>query len=113
MKIPCTWLAVCIGAALLAGPALAQSKSTKPFTPPKTPWGDPDLQGLWPASAQIPMQRPAAVSTEIQLSDEELAKRKAEFDKAQATDSEEFAKNTGSGPNSINPPAYWIERAHP
>jgi hypothetical protein len=113
MKIPCTWLAVFIGAALLAGPALAQSKSTKSFTPPKTPWGDPDLQGLWPASAQIPMQRPATVSTEIQLSDEELAKRKAEFDKAQATDSEEFAKNTGSGPSSINPPAYWIERAHP
>jgi hypothetical protein len=108
-------LAVCFGAALLAGPGLAQSsaKSAKTFTPPKTPWGDPDLQGQWPASSQIPMQRPAAQSSATQLTDEEFAKRKADFDKAQEVDSEEFSKNTGSGPNSINPPAYWIERARP
>ncbi len=83
----------------------------KPYTPPKTPWGDPDLQGLWPASSQIPMQRPANLGTETQLSDEELAKRKEQFEKAQEADSEEFAKS-GSGV-TINPPGYWIERARP
>ena len=29
----------------------------------KLPWGDPDLQGEWPAFANIPMQRPASFGT--------------------------------------------------
>jgi len=101
------------GFAQSAAAKAATSTAKKSYTPPKTPWGDPDLQGLWPASSQIPMQRAAAVAAETQLSDEELAKRKADFDKAQATDSEEFSKPSGDGPSSINPPAYWIERARP
>ena len=36
-------------------PTLAQSH----YTPPRTPWGDPDLQGLWPGNMGVPMQRPA------------------------------------------------------
>src|SRR5580700_6932529 len=43
-------------AAQTAKPAAA--KSIKAYTAPKTPWGDPDLQGQWPATANIPMQRP-------------------------------------------------------
>ncbi len=101
---------------LLAQPATpakpaSSSKPGKAFTPPKTPWGDPDLQGLWPASSQIPMQRPATLGDKTQLSDEELAQRKAQYDKQEQADSEEFAK--GSGNVSINPPGYWIERARP
>jgi hypothetical protein len=114
-------LSAAIGLVLAALPGFAQSSAAKPaapaakktFTPPKTPWGDPDLQGLWPASSQIPMQRPATLASATQLSDEELAKRKADFDKAQAVDSEEFSKASGDGPSSINPPGYWIERARP
>ena len=30
------------------------AKATKTYTPPKTPWGDPDLQGNWPAQFNIP-----------------------------------------------------------
>jgi hypothetical protein len=33
------------------------------WTPPRTPWGDPDLQGLWPSvqmlSVPLPFERPA------------------------------------------------------
>ena len=28
--------------------AQTPSPSVTPYTPPKTPWGDPDLQGIWP-----------------------------------------------------------------
>jgi hypothetical protein len=52
----------------------------KPYTPPKTPWGDPDLQGLWPGSLNIPLQRPASFGERNVLTDEELAAR----DKAEA-----------------------------
>src|SRR5215471_8496124 len=57
----------------------ARPKSTsKPFTPPKTPWGDPDLQGLWPGSLNIPLQRPASFGTRNELTDKELAERDAQ-----------------------------------
>lgn len=55
-------------------------KATKPFAPPKTPWGDPDLQGLWPGSLNIPLQRPESFGERNTLTDEELAAR----DKAEA-----------------------------
>jgi hypothetical protein len=44
--------------------AAPQAKSYKP---PRTPWGDPDLQGLWPGSVNIPLQRPASMGTRSTL----------------------------------------------
>jgi hypothetical protein len=32
------------------------------FTLPKTPWGDPDIQGYWDYQGMIPMQRPPALA---------------------------------------------------
>jgi len=82
-----------------------------PWTPPKTPWGDPDIQGQWPATARIPMQRPVSLGERAVLTDQELAEREKQFQKEAAADSEEFAK--GSGDVSINPPSYWQERGKP
>jgi hypothetical protein len=35
------------------------------YRPPKTPWGDPDLQGIWPGTEMVgvPLQRPAQFGT--------------------------------------------------
>ena len=49
--------------------ALPLAAQTKTWTPPKTPWGDPDIQGQWPATANIPMQRPASFGTRATLTD--------------------------------------------
>jgi hypothetical protein len=38
---------------------------------PKTPWGDPDLQGVWNDATSTPLQRPSTVGTKDVLSDEE------------------------------------------
>src|SRR5687767_3024707 len=48
----------------------------KPFTAPKTPWGDPDLQGVWSSddTQGIPMQRPQNIAGLYQ-SDEQWAAR--------------------------------------
>ncbi len=47
------------------------------FVQPKTPWGDPDLQGFWPGveMAGVPLQRPPRFGTRNVLTDEEFAQR--------------------------------------
>ena len=67
--------------AIMAIPLAAQTAPAraKSYTPPKTPWGDPDLQGLWPGSLNIPLQRPESFGERNVLTDEELkARDKAE-----------------------------------
>jgi hypothetical protein len=67
----------------MVGPssALAQSRpttsSTSRWTPPKTPWGDPDLQGMWPSGSMtgVPFERPENFGERTGLTDEEFARR--------------------------------------
>jgi hypothetical protein len=87
------------------------AKSAKAFTPPKTPWGDPDIQGQWPATANIPMQRPLSQTEKSQLTPEELKQREAQFARQAAQDAEEFVASGGS--LTINPPGYWVEHSTP
>ena len=51
--------------------------TSKTYTPPKTPWGEPDIQGSWPAQFNIPRERPANAK-ETSLSDEELVQRQTQ-----------------------------------
>ena len=55
----------------------AAPKSAKTWTPPKTPWGDPDLQGVWPGTDMIgtPLERDRSLGTRAFLTDEEFAKK--------------------------------------
>jgi hypothetical protein len=85
--------------------------ANKHWTPPKTPWGDPDLQGQWPATANIPMQRPANLGERAELTDAELAQREIQARKQSEDDSEEFATPTTD--LTINPPSYWVEHGKP
>ena len=87
------------------------SQAKKTWTAPKTPWGDPDIQGQWPAVANIPMQRPASFGTRALLTDEELAQRERQVQSQLAADGEAFSK--GSEGVTINPPSYWQERGKP
>ena len=60
-------------------PKAAQTaKATvKSFATPKTPWGDPDLQGVWTSDdmLSIPMERPEEFAGRAELTDEEFAAR--------------------------------------
>src|SRR6266571_7616222 len=40
---------------------------------PHTPWGDPDLQGVWNDATSTPLQRPGGVGPKEVLNDEEAA----------------------------------------
>ena len=50
---------------------------------PKTPWGEPDLQGTYNANdlQGIPMQRAQTVGTRYRLNDDEFNQRVAQRDK--------------------------------
>jgi hypothetical protein len=66
--------------ALGQGPAAAKAKpaakasSSGKYVAPKTPWGDPDMQGLWPGTVNIPLQRPADMADRPTRTAEEIAK---------------------------------------
>jgi hypothetical protein len=45
-----------------------QSKTAKPF---RTPWGDPDLQGMWTNSTITPLERPRTLAGREFLTEEE------------------------------------------
>ena len=57
------------------------------FTPPRTPWGDPDLQGFWPGvdMVGVPLQRPVRFGTRNVLTDEEFAQRTRELEEEEAS----------------------------
>ena len=41
--------------------------------PPRTPWGAPDLQGVWDFRSITPMERPEALADKEFLTEEEAA----------------------------------------
>jgi hypothetical protein len=64
------------GAATLPTPRPAAG-----FVQPKTPWGDPDIQGFWPGVEMVgvPLQRPARFGTRNVLTDAEFEQRGREI----------------------------------
>ena len=58
--------------------AAAASEAAEPYTVPRTPWGVPDLQGIWTADAAhgIPLERPLDAAEIAALTPEEAAARR-------------------------------------
>jgi hypothetical protein len=105
--------------------------SANSWTSQKTPWGDPDLQGVWPGTDMVgtPLQRDPSLGTRALLTDAEFAQR-VERAKHQAdVDSQETVnevtrcdptrgglgntQTTCSNGVSIGPPLYWDDRGKP
>jgi hypothetical protein len=63
---------MCVFAVLgLLGASIA-GQGKKAYTPPRTPWGEPDLQGKWSYATITPLERPADKSDREQLSAAEI-----------------------------------------
>jgi hypothetical protein len=86
---------------------------------PRTPWGDPDLQGTWSSEAELstPFERPAQFGTRQLLTDEEYVQRRAQADKQVQSDLSEFevftadTRNAGAVGSATSPPPHWLERS--
>jgi len=118
------------GAAQERPPIPADAKPPTPFEAPgavkgyqvpKTPWGDPDLQGIWPGIelVGVPMARPANFGTRNWLTDEEYKERQARAARQEDIDNAEFdldaATSTPGGDvgGPVSPPPHWLERGTP
>jgi hypothetical protein len=65
----------------------ATAKPAKTWTPTKTPWGDPDIQGVWTSDSVrgIPTQRPAELAGKAELSEDEYNKKVARDEQTRKT----------------------------
>jgi hypothetical protein len=91
-----------------AKPAAAPASPARPYVPPRTPWGDPDLQGGWTNVNEngIPLQRPDALTGKSvdEVDDSELAELvKARNEAAAAGAAAIGGRDTGAGPT------HWYE----
>ena len=89
---------------------------------PKTPWGDPNIQGTFNANdlQGVPMQRAQTVGTRYKLTDEEFKQRATQRDTLVAQDNdfsfslergEEFEAKFGTVGGAVSPPPHWLERS--
>jgi hypothetical protein len=71
---------------------------------PRTPWGDPDLQGMWPVAhlMAVPLQRPAKYGDRLTFTQEEIAEQRKAVESQNKRYNEEDAQNRmGIG--------HWVE----
>ncbi len=73
MSHRCLAAVVTVLALVALTPILATAQSTNTATPPRTPWGHPDLQGVWDFSNLTPLERPDDLAGQEFLTEEEAA----------------------------------------
>jgi hypothetical protein len=107
--------------AVLLAPALSSSPSSSTvvgdraaalvaqkahgFVTPRTPWGDPDLNGIWPSidMVRVPMQRPALYGGRLFMT----AQEHAVLEKQEQERIVQMA-NEGAG-GATGTPGHWVE----
>jgi len=101
----------------LAGqaPATAAKKTTaaKTAAPTKalhTPWGEPDLQGVWNDATSTPLQRPSDVGAKDVLSDEEAGEFQKELENNLTRDRRDGASTTTDVNRAYN--EHWMDSRH-
>src|ERR1051325_2965641 len=85
---------------------------------PRTPWGDPDLQGTWTSEAElsVPFERPRDYGDRQVMTDAEFAARRAAVQKQTDSDNADFdletadRSNAGAVGSATSPPPHWLER---
>lgn len=87
-----------------ASATAAAANGNGAWTHPMTPWGEPDIQGMWPISHLIgtPLQRPEKFGNRRLMTDEEFAAATAQVEVRNTRYDEEQASNKMGG-------GHWAE----
>jgi hypothetical protein len=80
---------------LLMALSLVPSVQAQKYRTPRTPWGDPDLQGLWSNQTSTPLERPGSLVDRQTLTKEEAEER------------EEQARRSADRPPSAGDPGTY------
>jgi hypothetical protein len=116
---------ITVAAIALAVAPAAQTQSTErsTYTPPRTAWGDPDLEGVWPSTAMVgvPLERPKEFGTRLSLTDAEFKQRQTDAAKQAELDTLDFdiekppaeIQALGDVGNATSLPPHWLERGEP
>ena len=97
--------AVCAVIAVVALTPILSAAQSANTVPSRTPWGDPDLQGIWNNATTTPLERPDDLGGQELLTDEERAARDEAGDRAR----EQRGETPGTGETgSYN--NFWTER---
>ena len=88
--------------------------AAKPWKSPRTPWGQPDLQGIWDYRTITPLERPSALSDKPFLADEEAAIFEREENRRQNRDLIDPAKGgLQYPPGGVIPyNEFWYDRGN-
>jgi len=102
-----------------SSPAATQSPASRVSgASPRTPWGDPDLQGTWTSEAElsVPFERARELGERQTLTDAEFAQRQSQTQKQLDSDNSDFdletadTSNAGQVGSATSPPPHWLER---
>jgi hypothetical protein len=116
-------IALGAAASLAAQSGQITQPTARSYAPPKTPWGDPDLQGIWPGTSMVgvPFERSPQFGNRLYLTEEEFKQRQKDSERQSELDNESFsvddvkqdvvAMGDVGGPTS--PPPSWLERGEP
>ena len=80
---------------------LGWAQSGNGWTAPMTPWGEPDLMGVWTSATLTPLERPERFGDKAELTAEEAsAMERQTFETRVANDGKAAPGSVGSGPSS-------------
>jgi len=104
-------LSIAAALALVLTAAGHAQQAKAPYSPPKTAWGDPDLQGIWPSTDMVgvPFERPAAMGERTEVTQEEYDARQKQQAQRAAADSEETVSTAPRQGDGTGPPSHWLE----
>jgi hypothetical protein len=91
------------GRGVAAAQGAAPQRAAGAATVPRTPWGVPDLQGIWTNSTTTPLERPGDLADKAVLTEDERRLRDAEV-----ANRVSFDRASQPGTGAYN--EFWMER---